>query len=550
MSDSITVEHVTAHNRSSANWVRYLMFGGILALVIGIVSGMSLWFRPTILGAYNIEQAGRLMDVGLKWPEPRVLDSLPLSRNDQALAQALGHLAAAMQWQPDSVHAYRLAARIYAAQQAWPQAAEALDTAQALDKDNALLAWERALIYEQIWRQLRAAPGETLVPALDQAEVVAPSTPIETPFCQDGRPESCYSARTTFSQPLATQPEGPEIEADVIFLHPPAELHLVQSIPQAQSTLFFLIGLDPRAREWGSDGAGFQVLVQDGGGPATAVYEATLDAETARRGWTAATVDLAPWAGKTVTLILRTTAGSAHNTTADWYGWGNITLLAAKQAQLALLMPEARVREAWALNGIVPSSFRARAEEALRTNRYASAISWNERDSLFNNRASTSSSFAMALAATLAGQQVPDGVAEPRVYAVRGRTRIEAEALQYLSSGESLSAYPADDPTIGVMWGNSVAVAIIDVPEAARYRLTLRAQHVEPAPIELQVEHNGAKLAQFMLDRADQSWQELVMPVELEHGRHLIGVRFLNDAVAEGVDRNAVLDWLEVEKLK
>lgn len=550
MSDVVVVERVTAHNRSQILGVRYFIFAGVLVLALGLLFGLTLWFRPTLLAAYNVERAGRLMDSGLTWREPHLLDSLPVSRNDAALQQALGHLAAAIRWQPDSAYAYRLVARIYAAQQAWPQAAEALDKAQALGEKNTLLSWERALVYEQIWRQLRAAPGESLVPALEHAEVIAPSTPIETPFCDSGRPENCYSARTTFSQPLATQPEGPEIAADVIFLHPPAELRLAQSIPQPQSTLFFLMGLDPHAREWGSDGAGFQVLVQDGDSPATLIYDVTLDAVTVRRGWTPATVDLARWAGKTITLILRTTAGNAHNTTADWYGWGNVTLLAAEQAQLARLEPEAHTRAAWTTSRIDPSTFHARAEEALQHNQYEAAISWDERDAMANNLESTSSSFAIALAVTLAGRELPGVVAEPRLYPVQGRTRIEAETMQYLTSGELLSAYPAGDPSIGVLWGNSVAVAVIGVPEAARYRLTLRAQHAKPSPVDLQIEYDGAKIAQYALDRGDESWQDLEMSFDLERGRHLIGIRFLNDAVAEGVDRNAVLDWLQIEKLK
>jgi tetratricopeptide (TPR) repeat protein len=378
MSDVIIVDRPTAHDRSSAGWRRYLTSGVVLVLALGVILTLAFWFHPSLLAAYNVERAGRLMDAGLAWPEPRVLESVPVSRNDQALDQALGHLAAALRWQPDSVHAYRLASQIYAARQAWMQAAEALEQAQVLEPKNTLVAWERALAYEQIWRQLRADPGLSLVSGLEQAEVLAPSTPIDTPFCRQGPPERCYVARTSFSQPMAVMPEGPGLAADVIFLHPPAELRLVQSIPQDQTTLFFLMGLDPHARDWGSDGAGFQVLVQASDGAPQPIFEAILDADTVRRGWSTATADLTPWAGKTITLILRTTAGNAHNSTADWYGWGNVTLLSAGQAQRALLAPDARLRQAWEMSKIDVPQYLTRAEARWNEDEIEAARRWYE----------------------------------------------------------------------------------------------------------------------------------------------------------------------------
>lgn len=545
MSDVVVVERATARNRAQIPGVRYFIFGGVLVLGLSLLFGLALWFRPTLLAAYNVERAGRLMDIGLTWPEPRVFDSLPLSQNDAALQQALGHLAAALRWQPDSIHAYRLAAQIYAAQQAWPQAAEVLDRAQALDENNTLLAWDRALVYEQIWRQLRVAPGESLVPALEHAEVVAPSTPIETPFCRNGRTETCYSARTTFSQPLATSQRGPEIAADVIFLHPPAELHLAQMIPQAQSTLFFLMGLDPRARGWGSDGAGFQVLVQDGEGPVTPVYDVTLDALTVSRGWTPATVDLAPWAGKTITLILRTTAGSAHNTTADWYGWGNVSLLSAAQARLALLEPEAHTRAAWTTSGVDPSTFQARAEEALRRNQYMAAASWNMRSHMVNNQPDPEPTFVDTVVSVLAGPEM-NAEAQSLLHSITsGHTRIKAETLRWMPTGELLFA-PHSSSERALVWTGD-AVGFLHVKKSAIYRITVRAQNTLAPPINFAITHNLETLEQFTLARGDMSWQNITVMTHLDVGDHIVGIRYLNDGNIDGIDRNLVIDWIDIE---
>lgn len=550
MSDSVTGEQLHAHNRYSIRWASHFIVGGLLVLVIVIALSLSLWFRQNLLEAYNIEQAGRLMDVGLAWPEPHVLDSMPVSQNAPALEQALGHLAAAIRWQPDSVQAYRLAGRIYAAQQSWPQAAEALEKAQALDKHNALLAWERALIYEQIWWQLRADPGETLVPALEQAVLMAPSTLLDTPFCRDGRPETCYSTRTSFTQPLASMPEGPEVSADAIFLHPPAELRLTQKIPQAHSTLFFLMGMDPRAREWGSDGAGFQVLVQFGDAPVTQVYDITLDAEASRRGWTPATVDLAQWAGKSVTLILRTTAGPAFNTSADWFSWGNVTLLSAEQAQLALLSPEARTRAAWAMSGIDGATFRSRAEEALRHNQYAAAFSWNERERIINNQDLPGSAFLATVATLMSGATEPSKVNVPPefVHQIVGVTRIEAETLRWTTTGEPLFA--GTDLSARALLTVGDAIAMVHITQPGLYRITTRVQHTPPAPVTFQIENDFKRLGQFSMQRGDMSWQNVLVETELAIGTHLVGVRFLNDAQVGGIDRNLVVDWLQIELVK
>lgn len=547
MSDVVVVERAIAHNRSHNQGVRYFVFGGVLVLVLGLLFVLTLWFRPILLAAYNVERAGRLMDIGLTWPEPRVFDSLPLSQNDQALQQALGHLAAAIRWQPDSVHAYRLAAQIYAARQAWPQAAEALDRAQALDENNALLAWERALVYEQIWRHLRSVPGESLVSALEHAEVIAPPIPIETPFCQDGRPESCYSARTTFTQPLATQPEGLEIPADVIFLHPPAELHLVQTIPQAQSTLFFLMGLDPRAREWGSDGAGFQVLVQDGEGPVTPVYDVTLDAVTVSRGWTPATVDLAPWAGKTITLILRTTAGSAHNTTADWYGWGNVTLLAAEQEQLALLEPEAHTREAWRISKADISHFLVAADDLWEKGDIHGARRWYERVLLLGTeqRASVRSALASIAVTDPLSVDLPSiGV---RIISLSATTVISGELLQW-DAGPLLREYPSGTPGIGVMWWSGVALAVVRVEIPGDYSVRIRVQDAPPSPTLLRLEHNYVPREPIKLTRGDDNWQTISSSMVLTQGLQIIGVRFTNDDFVNELDRNLAIEWLQIER--
>src|SRR5690348_15959356 len=83
-----------------------------LALLACILLALAWLLAPTLLWAYDIELAGRLIDRGLAWPEPRSSDSLPAARNEQALDQALAYLADAILQRPTHSQAYRLAGQI------------------------------------------------------------------------------------------------------------------------------------------------------------------------------------------------------------------------------------------------------------------------------------------------------------------------------------------------------------------------------------------------------------------------------------------------------
>ncbi len=286
---------------------------------------------PWLLWAYNVEQAGRLLEQGVRWPDERQVETLPQVGDAGAIEAALGHLAAAMRWRDDNEQAYWTAGRAYMAQAAWPSAADALTQARERAPDNPLLAWETGLVYEQLVNQLAQGPQTPLVPAFASGTVEAPPTPVQTPFCGDA-PGSCYVGETVFTQPLAAFPEGPTVSAPTLFLHAPAKVRQQVTLPDGQPALTFLLGLDPSAREWGSDGASFQLWVEPPNAPAALLVERTLDGTTARAGWLAEWVDLTPWAGQAVTLALVTGPGPAGNADADWYGWGNLALTTVEAA--------------------------------------------------------------------------------------------------------------------------------------------------------------------------------------------------------------------------
>jgi len=356
---------------------RRLAAGRIGLLVIIAVAGRAA--LPWLLWAYNVEQAGRLMDRGLVWPAPRHIDTLPQVADGKALEQALGHLGAAVRWRPDHPHAYRLAGWIYMARQEWVQAAEAFERARRLDPAFPLAAWEAGLAYEQMARVVASAPATPLLPGLAEATVEAPDIPVDTPFCRPGRPRSCYVGLTAFRLPYAGGGDFTVEEHPVLFLHPPAKVRLPLRVPPDRPAMRFLLGLDPQAREWGTDGAIFQIWVEPPTGEAELRFERQITGDEALAGWVPGWADLSPWAGQEVTLVFSTAAGPAGHATGDWYGWGDVTLTTLEAARYAALAPLAHMRAAWLASGFDGNAMLLRGDEARKARRYEEALRWYDR---------------------------------------------------------------------------------------------------------------------------------------------------------------------------
>jgi len=221
-----------------------------------------------------------------------------------------------------------------------------LDQARALAPQNPLYAWEASLIYDQMRQVVEQAPRASLMDTFAGGHLIAPGQLVKSLFCSDKGAASCYFGRGTYIQPYAAFPDRAAVELPVLFLHPPASLEQALFIPPAQPALSFVVGLDPVAREWRSDGATFRVWVIPAGGTRQLVAELPLDHATALRGWVPGWADLTPWAGQTVTLALESHPGPAGDLNDDWYGWGNLALTSAPAARYATLLPKLRMIQA------------------------------------------------------------------------------------------------------------------------------------------------------------------------------------------------------------
>jgi len=311
----------------------------LLACVLG---GLAWLVVPLLLWAYDIECAGSWIDAGISWPDPRHADSLPQAYDRQALEQALPYLAAAIARRPADAHAYRLSGQVYAALGDWDHAAAAYEQAMALAPANPLPRWDASLIYRQMQQRVKRSPQTPLTDTFAAATLLAPGELVKSLFCNAGGAETCYSGRAVYRQPYAAYPDQAKRTLSVVFLHPPASLAQHISIPPDQAGLHFLVGLDPVARGWATDGAVFRVWVELVNGQRQLAAELPLDRATAQRGWVPGWADLRPWAGQTIMLILESDAGPQGDRTDDWYGWGDLTLMPADAARYAALLPQLR----------------------------------------------------------------------------------------------------------------------------------------------------------------------------------------------------------------
>lgn len=524
--------------------LRHMLGHRSYAWLVGVVlAGLAgLGLTPYGLSFLHTEAGGRIL---------AAVEAGDASAQAQ-LPQAVNHFQQALRWQPDNAYAHRLLGRTYLALDNPQEAVPALTRFTELRPDHPLGHWELALAYEQLWRQGADLHYYDLVVELPLAQVKAPETPLATPFCKPGDPpQACYVASTV-----------QDVEGDdqaILFQYPPAEVTYALELPPSPTTLRLRPGLAPAARDLGSDGVDYTVSVKAANsGRAERLYETFLSPEAGFGE--EARLDLSPYAGQTVLLTLATGPGPNGNNIGDLAGWVAPVVEDARVAQFeetGQAAQAAMLRE-WKAGGFTASQFIERGDSDWTARHFEDALEWYRRVELVNEGKPNPVAFRSAIAAVISQRMLtPHELATLAIHPLAGGSvQIEAETLQWSYTlangwqwmyGQPLSAFPSMDPGAGVLWWDGVAVAVVQVPEDANYRLAFRAQHTAPAPIEVQVEHNFAPVAPFALDRGDLSWQELETDLFLSAGLHVIGVRFLNEYYAGDADRNAVLDWLRLE---
>ncbi len=119
---------------------------------------------------------------------------------------------------------------------------------------------------------------------------------------------------------------------------------------------------------------------------------------------------------------------------------------------------------------------------------------------------------------------------------------LQAEDMQ---TWEGKSLRFGGEPNIGVIFGQGIGVALINVPSAGNYTLTTIAQSYANVPLrfEVSVDYGATRLA--TIAPSDREWKRIELPLTLTTGTHIISVRLLPPPQG-AQDHNLRLDAFEI----
>lgn len=209
------------------------------------------------------------------------------------------------------------------------------------------------------------------------------------------------------------------------------------------------------------------------------------------------------------------------------------------------------ILEEWRKAGVLVGQFIAEGNRAFARQSYTVAARWYEYATVYSGQPDPSLQFRRSLLAVLSGRPAPviGSPGDITVHLLADTLQIEAEDLRWIREdshwglhfGDRLSDHPSNDPTVGVMWWPGQAVAFVQAPEQAVYRIVIRALDTPPGPIRLQIERDMLAIDQLVLNTGDNTWKELETATVLSSGIHMIGIHFLEDR------GDAVIDWIRFE---
>jgi tetratricopeptide (TPR) repeat protein len=238
------------------------------------------------------------------------------------------------------------------------------------------------------------------------------------------------------------------------------------------------------------------------------------------------------------------------------------SLLIAAELAMAYEQVErySEARRMWLRTGTRLDNAEIYADEELAQKQYEAAWQWYRRVKWYETPASDGLPFKTWLAALLSGDELPLGAAAGGVpltlYVVDDDLTIPARDLRWISTqqnveriwpGLPLNVY-SSQPDVGVFWWNGTAVTIVEVVTPGTYEVQLHVRNSVPAPVHMLLEIDGQQYA-LSPDRGDNSWVTYAASFELEAGRHMVQVSYLNNAIIDGEDRDAAMRWIRLRRL-
>lgn len=109
-----------------------------------------------------------------------------------------------------------------------------------------------------------------------------------------------------------------------------------------------------------------------------------------------------------------------------------------------------------------------------------------------------------------------------------------------IESGTLLS-FPGGSE-FGTLWWQGEAVSIVNIVDSGQYELSAMLFNSTPPPISVQIGIDGQDFIPASLTKGDMTPETISRVVSLAKGLHTIQVRYENDAVLQGLDRNAIIE--------
>jgi hypothetical protein len=219
------------------------------------------------------------------------------------------------------------------------------------------------------------------------------------------------------------------------------------------------------------------------------------------------------------------------------------------------------IRSDWQAYGIDTNQFLNLARQSFDRQKYSDAALWYQRALKFQvssmDEMPMSDEFKWGISSILADSALPQSlVVRLPVSKLFGQLTIDPDQLRWFQSRPALNLGYADpialrsggDTEIGLLYWGGPAGILIDVQQDGWYKVSIRAQNSPPAPVNLQLEDNFQSFGKVVLARGDQSWQVFQLKTFLRVGVHVLDVNFTNDGMVDGVDRNAIVDWIKIER--
>lgn len=111
-----------------------------------------------------------------------------------------------------------------------------------------------------------------------------------------------------------------------------------------------------------------------------------------------------------------------------------------------------------------------------------------------------------------------------------------------VSNGNPAELQTINENIAAVIWSNNSYIGVlVGVENTDRYCITISTNDHPPAPTIIKVIVDFNPIGEIILTEGDSVWRSHDFVVELDPGKHLVGLKLTNDANINGLDRNGYI---------